>query len=393
MFFRSCTLTVLFAASLSRVAVATSGPAPCNANAAFEKINNQLASRQYELAAQSLNEVRNCPALSDGDLFQIGWLYGRARHFDDALKIFARVPERVPDRSTHDFAVALSRFELGDYRGAAALLSGLTSSGLGDSKSANLLAVCYSKLGLYREGYAVLAEEVRKNPADLNTHLNLITVCAEGGDFKSAAAAAAETMKLFPTSADALVAHGAAEALLGESSAALQDFSRGAEIDSSRADIRFFQALMNYKMDKYEDAAHILENAINSGLQDSDLHYLLAECLLKTNAGNEDAAVGQLNQAITLNADSVPARTLRGKLLLESGHAQKAISDLELANKVDPDYRGAAYNLARAYRSAGREAESRAIFRKLHDQSASTVSEAGDRKLNDALSPKGAEQQ
>jgi tetratricopeptide (TPR) repeat protein len=272
------------------------------------------------------------------------------------------------------------------------LLAALDSTGLADSKSVNLLAVSYSKLGLYREAYAALTQEVRKNPADLNTHLNLITVCAEGGDFKSAAEAASETAKLFPASADAFVARGAAEALMGELNSAYDDFSHSAQLDPRRADIRFFLALMDYKMGKFADAVHILDTAIKGGLEDSDLHYLLAECLLNTENGNRDAALAALNRAIALNGDSVSARTMRGKLLLEAGHADQAVRDLEFANKQEPESRSAGYNLARAYRALGREAEAQAIFRKIHDQPASTMTEMGERRLNDALSEKSAGQ-
>jgi hypothetical protein len=79
----------------------------CNTDAVFEQVNTQLAAHQYDLAARSLDGIRSCPALSDMETFQLGWLYGRARHFDVALKVFDRVPESVPDRPTHDFAIAL----------------------------------------------------------------------------------------------------------------------------------------------------------------------------------------------------------------------------------------------------------------------------------------------
>lgn len=362
----------------------------CNANPVLEKVKIELASHQYEQAARSLGEIRDCAELSNTALFEIGWLYGRARHFDDSLKVFARIPENVPDRATHSYAVALDRFELGDYNGASSVLASLHSAKLADTKSENLLAVSYSKLGLYKEAYAVLAEEVQRNPSDLDTRLNLITVCAEGGDFKSAASAAAQATKLFPDSADAFVAYGAAQALLGHLAEAYEEFSNGAKLDPNRPDIQFFLALMDYQTNKADQAAQLLQTALRRGLQDSDLHYLLAECLLKLDAANTGSALQQLNEAITLNPDSVSARTLRGKLLLESGHADKAISDLELANQQDPEYRSAAYNLARAYRVAGRSADAQRMFAKVQNQSSVTVSETGNRRLNEALVPKEA---
>lgn len=365
----------------------------CNANPVLERVKTELASHQYEQAAHSLDEIRDCAELSNTTLFEIGWLYGRARHFEDSLKVLARVPENVPDRSTHAYAVALNRFELADYNGASSVLAALRSAKLSDTRSDNLLAVCYSKLGLYKEAYAVLSEEVRKNPNDLDTRLNLITVCAEGGDFKSAADAASEATKSFPDSADAFVAYGAAQALLGHLKEAYDEFSHGAKLDPNRSDIQFFLALMDYQMDKMNEAAQLLQAALKRGLQDSDLHYLLAECLLKLDAANTVPALQQLSEAITLNPDSVSARTLRGRLLLESGHADKAISDLELANRQDPEYRSATYNLARAYRLVGRSADAQKLFAKIQNQSSATISETGNRRLNEALVPKSAESQ
>jgi len=366
-----------------------SKPGKCDASAIFQRANSQLSLHQFEQAVHSLDEIQTCSTLSPLESFQLGWLYGRARHFKSALKVFSRVPEAVPNRATHDFAVALTQFELGEYRDASSLLVNLESAGLSDSKSANLLAVAYAKLGLYREAYAVLSRELQKNPASLDTRLNLVTVCAEGGDFKGAAEAASETTKLFPESADAFVSRGAAEALLGQMSSAYEDFSTSAKLDPARPDVRFFLALMEYKLGKFQEAVQILRTAIEQGLQDADLHYLLAECLLKSGDGNTPEALAELNKAVALNADSVSSLTLRGKLLLESGKARQALADLELASKLDPDYRSAAYHLARAYRALGRNAEAQAVFDRIHDQSASTVSEAGDRRLNDVLSPKG----
>ena len=88
-------------------------------------MNAQLAAHDYDMAAHSLDELHACAALSDLELFEVGWLYGRARHFDAALKVFAHVPESVPDRATH-FAIALSQFEMGDYASVAKRLATLS---------------------------------------------------------------------------------------------------------------------------------------------------------------------------------------------------------------------------------------------------------------------------
>src|SRR5690348_7561733 len=153
----------------------------CNHAALFGQIDQLLSEKKYDQATQALDQLRNCSGLTPLETFQAGWLYGRARHFDKALEVFHHIASDVPDPLTHGYAVALSKFELSDYHGAINTLEALSASGLADTKSANLLAVSYSKLTLYKQAYEVLNKQIAKDPNDLSTYLNLVTVCTEGG--------------------------------------------------------------------------------------------------------------------------------------------------------------------------------------------------------------------
>jgi tetratricopeptide (TPR) repeat protein len=364
----------------------------CDESAIFERADQLVRTREFEQASELLKQFEVCPGRKPLGTFQLAWLYGRARQFDHALKLFETVPHEVPDPATHDYAVALSRFELGQYQGAIDVLRPYQVSGKADEKSMNLLAVAYSKLGLYRNAYDVLSEQVHRNPGDLTTYLNLITVCAEGGDVAEAADIAAKATQLFPASADAAIVLGAAETMLGHLRHAYSDFSTAAHLAPSRADARFFLALIDYKQGKFPDSIVVLQTAIKDGIVDSDLHYLLAECLLKEDPANVQEALRELDRAIDLNAKSVAARSLRGKLLLESGHPKQASEDLELARQQDPHSRAALYNLARAYQAEGRTPEARALFHQLRSQGVDALNEITDTRLNDALTGKAGQE-
>ncbi len=365
----------------------------CDEATTFQRADQLIKAKQYDHASELLSRFEACPGRKPLDTFQLGWLFGRARRFEDALKLFETVPHDVPDPLTHDYAIALSRFELAQYQAAIDVLRPYQGSGKADDKSMNLLAVCYSKLGLYRNAYDVLAEQAHRNPTDLTTYLNLVTVCAEGGDVARAAQIAAQAKQLFPDSADVAIVLGAAETMLGHLEQAYADFSTGARLAPSRADARFFLALVDYKQGKYSDAVAVLERALKDGLADSDLHYLMAECLLKQDPANQAQALKELDLAVDLNAKSVAARALRGKLLLESGRTKQAVADLELARQQDPQSRAALYNLARAYQAEGRITEARALFQQLRSQSADALNEITDTRLNDALTGKAGQEE
>jgi tetratricopeptide (TPR) repeat protein len=359
--------------------------ADCGAKEIFIQVSGLLQSRQYQQAAKALDSLKHCSALSPIDRFESGWLYGRARHFNAALEAFNAVPENVPDVVTHKYAVALSKFELADYRGASDVLKSLHSQLEFDTKCANLLAVSYSKLGLYQDAYVVLVQDLHNHPQDLPAYLNLVTVCAEGGNFAKAAEVASEASRLFPQSQEVFVVRGAANMLLGHLRQAREDFTRAADITPHAAEPRFFLALTQYKLGGYAAAVNVLQSAIEDGIADADLHYLMAECLLKLDPVDTHKAVGQLNRAIELNSNSVSARTLRGRLLLEAGRPKEAITDLELANRLDAASRSAAYNLARAYRAEGRTLEAQSLFKRLRSERGDALSELGDKRLNQAL--------
>jgi tetratricopeptide (TPR) repeat protein len=386
----------LYALGLSLVFIASLRSAPmqatqvCDANQVLQRANGLLADKAFEQAGSLLDQLRSCPDRSPLETFQLGWLYGRARRFDTALKLFGEVPPDVPDRLTHSYAIALSKFELADYRGAVETIKPQQTAGAADTKSINLLAVSYSKLGLYREAYQALADQVQKEPTDLSLVLNLVAVCAEGGDLAKAADVAAHATQKFPTSPDAFIVNGAANLLLGHLDEAHLDFVAAVRLAPERSDARFFVALTDYKQGKFEEAITVLRKAVKDGLSDSELHYLLAECLLRSDPGNTAEALQELGRAIELNGRSVSARTLRGKLLLAGGHPQDAVSDLEAAIHDDPDSRTALYNLAMAYRAVGKTNEAQSLFRQLRSQPTDTLNEFSDKRLNEALGESGA---
>jgi tetratricopeptide (TPR) repeat protein len=345
-----------------------------------------LLSKDYDRAVITLNKLSRCGTLSPLESFELAWLYGRARHFSEALHLFKSLPVDVPDRASHAYAVALTSFELSDFKTTAETLEALASHDQLNADSANLLAVAYSKLGFYGKAEVILTKQTETGPDNLPAYLNLVTLYADQDKFEEAAAVASHAVALFPESPEVLIVSGAANTLTGKLEEAHEDFSRAAKLSPTKADPRFFLALTEYKQGDFARAIQSLKEATNSGVTDSDLHYLLAECLLKVDGPNKVPAMKELDKALALNAGSVSARCLRGKLLLDSGHAAEAASDLERAYQKDPDSRTAAYNLARAYQRLGKKAEAQVLFAHLRGGGSDSLSEMSLQRLNSALS-------
>ena len=357
----------------------------CDARASFQTVDSLLTNKHYGEARAVLGQLQTCHNLAAVDRFNVGWLYGKARDFPSALTIFRSVNADVPDHPTHEYAIALSEFELGDYRSAAQVLSALRSKGLCAAKCSDLLGVAYSKLGLYQEAYPVLAENFEKNPTDPFAYLNLVTFFADTGNFATAAEIASRAVAAFPQNTEPLMMRGSLNMYQGRLESAHNDFAAAVRLSPRDPDTHFFVALSDYNQGKFTNAASELKSAIGAGIVDSDLHYLLAECAIRLDPAKPLDALPELNRAIEIDAKSVSARTLRGKLLLQGGHPREAVADLRLARKIAPESRSALYNLARAYSVLGKAEEAKSLFAQLSATTPDVLSELSDRRLKSAL--------
>jgi len=366
---------------------------PCAPEKNFAKVGYLLEKKDYQGAKVLLRRLETCPHLSPVQRFNVGWLYGKAHDFPDALKIFKSVQPNVPDRLTHAYAIALVHFDQGHYQAAIDTLTALRSKGISDAKCADLLGVAYSKLGRYQEAYAVMVENLRQDPSNPYAYYNLITLFVDTGELDKAAQVAYKAVAALSQNAEALSMRGSIELSQGKTEDAYRDFASAAQLSPGSPGPPFFMALAEYRQSKFEEARQVLKNAIASGIVDSDLHYLLAECLIRIDATDSATALAELDRAIQLNPNSVSARVLRGERLLASGRPQDALTDLKIARELEPnpqrDARNATYLLARAYVAVGKREEAKVLFAQLSPQfssdKADTLNRLSDHKMQAAL--------
>jgi tetratricopeptide (TPR) repeat protein len=365
----------------------------CLPDKTFAKVGLLLEKKDYQGAKTLLRGLESCPHLLPLQRFNVGWLYGKAHDSSDALKIFKSVPTDMPDRLTHGYAIALASFELGQYQDSINTLTALRSEGIFDAKCADLLGVSYSKLGRYQEAYGVMVENLQQNPTNPYAYFNLITLFVDTRELDKAAQVADKAVAALPQDAEALSMRGSIELSQSKIEDAYRDFALAARLSPGMPDPPFFMALADYRQTKFEEAVKVLKTAIASGIVDSDLHYLLAECTIRIDPSNSATALAELDQAIQLNPDSVSARALRGSTLLDVGRPQDALVDLKKAQDLDPnpraDTRNTTYLLGRVYVALGKRDEAKALFAQLGPQFSSnktdTLNQLSEQKMRATL--------
>lgn len=354
----------------------------CAAQRIFKIADAELKQKHYDQAERELDLLRSCSNLSSIDTFNLGWLYGRTHNFRKALSEFNNVGQNVPDPKTHQYAIALAQFELANYSAAIETLENNPEGQTLTEESANLLAVSYSKLGLYHESYTVLTVELQSHPNDRMAYLNLVTLFCDEGELTNAVEVADKAVSLFPRDAEILIVRGAAHTLVGETAKARSDFRAAITVSPLYGLPRFFIAVSEYKEGNYARARDDISQALKMGVKDSDLYYLLAEATLRLDPGSIELAITELNHAIAINPGQVQALSLRGKLHLQQHNIKEAVSDLELAHKIDPASPSATYNLARAYFALGKPEEATTLSKQLVSSDADGISELSHQKLN-----------
>ena len=357
----------------------------CDAQSVFRMAEAELKRQQYDQAERELDRLAGCQTLPAIDRFNLGWLYGRARNFRKALSEFNAVSGDVPNTRTHQYAIALAQFELTEYNLAVETLTKNTDGQDLSAESASLLAVSYSKLGLYSKSYTVLTDEIHRHPDDRLAYLNLVTLLCDEGKLADAVEVANKAISTFPKNAEMLVVRGAARTLVGETGKARTDFHAAIEASPLYGPPRFFLAVSEYKEGNYAVARDEISQAIRAGVKDPDLYYLLAEVRLRMDPKSSESALAELNRAIAVNPRHVQALSLRGKLRLQQHDLKDAVPDLELAHSIDPTSANATYNLARAYFTMGKLDEANALSKQLASSGADGVGELSDQKLKSAL--------
>jgi tetratricopeptide (TPR) repeat protein len=381
-----CVLCFLFAAvAAAETSHRASSAASCLASQSLPEADRQLRLGHAERARAIADSLHGCKSLTPRFRFDLGLIYGRLHDFPAALDLFHSVAADVPNLQAHAYAIALTQFELADYAAATETLQRLRSQTPLNAASANLLAASDSKAGRYQDAYALLVEQLQKNPSEPLGYLNLITLLTDVGQLEQALMVATRAVEAFPGNVDMLVVHGAASTAVGRLEEARGDFAAAVKASPNLVDPRFFLAVTDYKLGHYGIAADELRAAIGAGVVDADLEYLLAECLLKIDPGDSGGAMKELDRAIKSGSPAIQAHTLRGKLLLEEGDAHSALPDLEKAHRLAPHMRSATYNLARAYTALGRRAEAQSLFQQINQQSVDMVNELNELRIKEVI--------
>lgn len=276
-------------------------------------------------------------------LFRLERWKEAAQEFRSLLSLREHAPTR--------FNLALAHWRAGDAGQALQALEGLA-----DADSLSLRAAAFRALKEVPMALEVLQAAVRQYPHDERLFQELALLCLDQNAIELGVSILEAGVANNPASVRLLTALGVFRVRLGETGKGEAHFAEAQRLDPKSGLGGVARASTLMQLGLAGEAVKVLRNLPD---REPMVALTLARALLfdTPSVGEKAEARKLLVAVIAREPSNVAARSLLGKVLIQDGEMQQAISQLEAALRVDASYRPAVYQLMTAYKKQGRTAD------------------------------------
>jgi tetratricopeptide (TPR) repeat protein len=325
-----------------------------------------IKSGHREEATDQLDRLTTSPNLDPHQQFRIAWLLGEAGAYDKAIKVFSALPSDFADPYGRDYGIALAYYQGGKYADCIQLLTTLQQRGIARGEVFSLLGAAEEVSGHQAQAETAFKTGIDRFPKEEDNYLNSATLSAKDQDYVAAVNVLTAGIQQIPGNYKLLLNRGVVYSLQGNPRKAQTDYESAIALAPTEPSPYLGLGICFMDQNQYSAAAGILRGAIQKGLADVKLYYFLVDALfrqgLTASSPQYPEAVNAMDASVKLNPDFPLSYLQRGKLELMANHVQEAINDLERARKLQPDSTAITYQLATAYRLAGRTEEANKLF-------------------------------
>jgi tetratricopeptide (TPR) repeat protein len=337
-------------------------------NTAAHGMAGALAFEEHDCPAANGHFAAAESALSDNPLALAQWgecllavdePHLATKQLEESLRLRPR-----DERVRYNFALALHL----DHRDEESLEIAKTLGA--DSDVLNLLGSIYASQDKVPEAIAVFRRATELDSKNEQNYIDLASLCLDHQSFDVAADVVNVGIANIPDSAALYTLRGAIAAQTSKLEQSAADFEQANRLkpDASYGDVGL--SLLLGQQSQLDEAIAVIRSRIKSAPSDAKLNFLLADLLMRK---PDDPQTGQdearrlLTTAVRLQPDMAKAHAALGKLLLKSGQAEEAISELKLALEKEPNDRVALNQYVLALTRLYRTAEAKAAAERLRD--------------------------
>ena len=325
-----------------------------------------IKSGHPEEATEELDRLTTLPTLDPQQQFRIAWLLGEAGAYDKAIRVFSALPEDFSDPFGRDYGIALAYYQDGKYADCIQLLTTLKQRGIVRGELFSLLGAAQEVSGHQAQAEATFQEGIARFPKEDDNYLDSAALAVKDQDYATAGNVLTAGLQQIPKSYKLFLTRGVVYSLQGNLNKAQADYESAIGLAPAEPNPYVGLGICLMDQNQYAAAAGTLRGAIQKGLEDVKLNYFLVDALfrqgLTASSPQYQEALNTVEASIKLNPTFPYSYLQRGKLQLMAKHVPEAIDDLQHAQKLQPDSTAITYQLATAYRLAGRTEESDKLF-------------------------------
>jgi Tfp pilus assembly protein PilF len=295
--------------------------------------------------------------------------------YETAESLLVSAGANLSDQTTLKYRIALVKFHGQHFEASEHLLQQLLAEGHTSGDIYRLLGWCRERQQQVQDAIHAFQEAIKLEPTNETSYLDLGNVLLIEHRMVPALELTKRTAAAFPDSPRAFLLKGWVELAAVHFTDALESFSHAGELDPSSTDARIGLARAQMGAGMAEQAKKTLENAIRELPKKAPFEVELAGLLLKeAETGGQDAqskAERLLNSAVTHDSNLAEAHYQLGELALQRGQAARALTNLEMAAKLEPGSARIHFALSSAYRRLGqpeKAAEQAALYERLKEK-------------------------
>ena len=349
----------------------------------------QLRSGATTQAREALQALVPSPSLNPQQRFRLGWLLGEAGDYAGSIHVLRSLPADYPDAFGREYGIALAYYQDGKFADCIKTLGDLQERKVLRPEIFNLLGAAEERNRNTLEAYNAFRTGILAFPKDDQNYLRIATLSAQHFNYALGVEILTTGIGLMPDDYKLYLTRGVVQTLARQLQLARTDFEKSVAMAPDQPDGYLGLGLCDMDEDRVEDALAAFQEGVRRAPQEVALHYFVGDALLRKGIapGTPEyaEALTAADTTLRLEPEFAHGYFQRGRLELLNHEVEKALADLEHARSLAPDARDITYQLAVAYRTAGRKADAEKLLSSVREASEKDAAEFRTGQLRDMI--------
>jgi tetratricopeptide (TPR) repeat protein len=298
--------------------------------------------------------------------FVAGEMLAEHQAYAAAAREFGLARQSYKDPYAAGFNQALAYLKAGDFSKTIDTANELLNQGHRTAELANLAGEAYLRNKQPQEAYNALRLAASLDPKNEDNYVDLCSLTLDLDNYDLGIEIANLGLSHVPNSERLYVQRGVLRAMKGQFDEAQEDFAHAAKLAPNDASPRVSEGVLAMQRGDLDRSVELLRQATSLSPENYLAQFWFAEALLRSGVAPDSKEGGEaltaLERSVRSNPEFWHSQTDLGKVLLERGDPDSAISHLEKAAALNPAATNPLYLLAQVYLRKGDRARAQELM-------------------------------